>query len=172
MEDLLFKKLSVISIFIVFVVSINLLFAKENQSLESIGKNYLKFYSSYNIKELDKLYADDAEFTDPISVVYQPNSPITVKGKMNILEFLKSASQMFKSFKYDIQEHFISGDYAVYMGHTIFEMYGKDLGIKEESVRFKTKIVTILKIVNGKIQTHTDYADYTTFLKQIADYSK
>lgn len=125
-----------------------------------IAQAYLASYSDFNLNELASYYSDNAVFEDLTSENFGENAFI-IKGKENILKrFNTSFFQTKFRLRYKIIHQFESSGYHVFISEVTARQK------KKQQANFSCgNVVSIIKIVDKKVISHVDYADYKGFVK-------
>ena len=123
-----------------------------------IAENYLASYSNFNIKEMETYYSEDATFQDLTSEAFGKHAFI-LTGRDNIIE--KFSSSFFQEkfrLKYKFIEKFEASGHHVFISEVISRTTKKD------KIKYScASVVSIIKIVDEKVISHIDYADYDGF---------
>ena len=124
-----------------------------------IAEKYLLSYSHFDLEEMEKYYSEDAVFKDLTSENFGDNSFI-MKGRKNTLERFRTTVGTNFNLDYKFINKFESSDHHVFISDvTSRTNKGEDISYSCGSV------VSIIKIVNSKVVSHIDYADYRGFMQ-------
>lgn len=141
--------------------------------LDTLASDYMEAYGKWDFDKMKTFYSDTIHFEDPTGSE-QFGQHYFIDGKENVYHFFKD---MFKgSFKdnkpryvnFIIDKKIITESYAIFS--STFECIIPTNWYKEnsnESILISIPFVTILRFRNGKIISHSDFGDYTTYIKQI-----
>jgi len=123
-----------------------------------IAEKYIASYSNFDLVEMEKYYSEDATFKDLTSEGFGDNA-FVLEGRHNIIE--KFSNPFFQtSFRlnYKFSNTFESS------GHHVFNSDVTARTTTKEGISYSCgNVVTIIKIVNNKVVSHVDYADYDNF---------
>ena len=119
---------------------------------------YLASYSHFDLEKMHKYYSEEATFQDLTSENFGENSFI-MKGRENIIEAFK-APFFQKNFKlhYKIINKYESSGHHVF----ISDVTARTTNTKGTNYSCGN-VVSIIKIVDKKVISHVDYADYNGF---------
>lgn len=133
----------------------------------AIAKDYLKMYSRNDLNGMEKYYTDTSNFIDPTANDAFNTNQYVGKGKESVLKTFKEVFDSTKDtyFNFDLKTTFYSGNYV--MMNSTFSMILPDTWSEGKNVYVSIPVLTILKIKNGKILEHIDYANYDLYKKQI-----
>ncbi len=132
------------------------------QDLESISRTYLDAYFTKDQDTYQKYLAENVVWSDPTwSEIDPSNKP--VKGKTAVLAHLQQATAEISDMTYSIEQHYVSGQYAIFEGILNYAWENKRIG---KTYRFAVREVSILQFDGDKIITHTDYTDFKEWNRQ------
>ena len=123
-----------------------------------IAEQYIASYTSFDLEQLEKLYSEGAAFKD-LTTESRGEKAFIIEGRDNILErFGKPFFQDKFSLHYAVDNKFESSGHHVFNGVVTARTDTKN-GVKYSC----GNVVTIIKIVDEKVVSHIDYADYKGF---------
>ena len=156
---------------LMFLLAPNLAISQHaNQKDANVAEAYMEAYSNWDVEKMGELYHPDVHFHDPTAEVAFPNGKYEFTGKQNVKGFFEGVWNKSKPNYIELQiaNRFTVGN--IYIFHSIFhsilpgDWFGKDI---TEKVFISITLDSIIEISDGLIISHTDYADYTTYNKQI-----
>lgn len=140
------------------------IYVATTQTTKSIAEPYFLAYIARDWKVLESLMHPQASWHDPTAEQLFSGAPTL--GRAHTLDHLRRAFAGIRDMKAHVKQHIFSSHYAVFvvtLDWTIALQDGKSLAIAS------TPLVVNLRIQDGKVIAHTDYADYHPF---IAAYQK
>lgn len=137
------------------------------EDLQKISADYLNHYCNLEVQQLADYYTEESIWEDPTTSHFGPDFNGKVVGKENILSFLTEQLNSLSYLKVKYTGRFFAGEYAVYQGVWSSKLDGKQVGSQRKLVKIQMPFVVILRIKDGKVIHHQDYADYTTYQMQV-----
>lgn len=123
------------------------------QTTDEVVARYIDLNFSQRYDELIDLYAPDAVFHDPTGDVFEgPVSEGPVRGASSIIAMQKSWG--LAETRWEIDASFSVGQYNLRRGILNVRYQGSDQWIP-------IPLVTVLRVVDGRIAERTDFGDYT-----------
>ena len=129
-------------------------------STKTVAERYFKNYAQLNGDSMAIDIADDVTIDDLTSKLLFNNPRIS--GKEEAVKNFKRDKIIF-NVSVPLSRSFFSGNYGVFEGVYTYSMYTPS----KEVVSFALPIVVTIKVENGKVTEHRDYADYQTYLSQM-----
>jgi hypothetical protein len=127
-------------------------------TVEAQAQAYLSAYEKLDLAALERLYTQDAIFTDPTSYD-QPGfaEPFTFKGKPEVLAGIRSFKTKYglTRLKYEVKSRFAGPNQMVWIG-SVTSVVQSPKGLRASQY----PIVTIVTIKGGLVSEHRDYVDY------------
>lgn len=126
---------------------------REHEATIAAATAYLDAYQAFDLERLEALYAEDATFDDPTSLLLSGvnGAPFVFRGREAILNGIRFwMQQSVTSLHYDVEHVYESSGRVVFIG---------DATTNGPS-RYRFRIVTIVTIENGLVSEHRDYTDY------------
>jgi ketosteroid isomerase-like protein len=117
---------------------------------------YLDAYQAFDLQRLQALYAEEATFDDPTSLLLTGvnGAPFVFRGRDAILSGIRYWIQnSVTSLHYDVEDVYESSGRVVFIG-------AANTAGPNGSVNWRFRIVTIVTIENGLVVEHRDYTDY------------
>ncbi len=114
---------------------------------------YLHAYQAFDLERLETLYAEEAIFDDPTSLLLTGvnGAPFVFRGRDPILNGIRFwMQQSVTSLHYDVEQVYESSGRVVFIG----------AATTNGPSRWRFRIVTIVTIENGLVVEHRDYTDY------------
>lgn len=123
-----------------------------------IAEQYLESYSNFDLEKMQEFYSENATFQDLTSEAFGVNAFI-MKGRKDIIEKFK-APFFQKNFKlhYKIIIKYESSGHHVFISEVTSR-----INEKKKNSYSCGNVVSIIKIINKKVVSHIDYADYNGF---------
>ena len=157
-----------------FLAVFNYSFSQQSDSnVEKIALEYMEAYGNWDFDKMKTFYADNVIFEDPTGTEAFGQS-FMYEGKEKVHSFFQGIfKDKFENDKppyvdFIIEKTFFSGSFAII--NSTFECVIPTSWYKEgsdETVLVAVPFVTVLKIKNGLIESHTDYGDYKKYNTQI-----
>lgn len=145
--------------------------AQESPSLLEIAESYLDALYSSDFGTVRALLASDATFRDPTGEAVA-GAEINYHGRDTIIAAFEASMGTLRHASFDIHSGFDSGQYVVLDLTYRFEIDGDAFGHPGVWIPIEMPAVTILRIVNGKVQEHLDHADYDEFTRQVEAFNR
>lgn len=126
---------------------------REHEATIAAATAYLDAYQAFDLERLEALYAEDATFDDPTSLLLTGvnGAPFVFRGRDAILNGIRFWMQnSVTSLRYDVEEIYESSGRVVFIG----------AATANGPSRWRFRIVTIVTIENGLVVEHRDYTDY------------
>ncbi len=130
-----------------------------SQTTQSVAEPYFLAYIARDWSTLESLMHPDARWHDPTAEQLFSQAP--TQGRAHTLKHLRRAFAGIVDMKAHIQQRMFSSHYAVYvvaLDWTVLLQDGRRMAIAA------TPLVVNLHIRDGKVLSHTDYADYHPFI--------
>lgn len=130
--------------------------AADKAAMEQLIKKYYEAYGAKSLEPFLDCYAEDAVFEDR-------TLGMALKSRAEIRQ---SYTQWFQSpgtNRWEVQEIFYSGAYAVVQGVLHGTLDGKEVGWPGVKGEGHQKFVTVLNIKDGRIAHQYDYFDYDSW---------
>jgi ketosteroid isomerase-like protein len=140
--------------------------AQESPSLLEIAESYLDALYSSDFGTLRALLAPDATFRDPTGEALA-GAEINYQGRDTIISAFEASMVTLRHASFEVHSAFDSGQHVVLNLTYRFEVNGDAFGHPGAWIPIEIPAVTILRIVNGKVQEHLDHADYDEFTRQV-----
>jgi ketosteroid isomerase-like protein len=127
-----------------------------NPAVIAQAETYLAAYAQLDLAALERLYADDAAFSDPTSqTVAGIGGPFVWRGRAEILAGIGRWKQTVTSLAYDVERIYESSNHVVFVGEVRPLVAGPN-----GPTQYAYPIVTVITIANGKVAEHRDYTNY------------
>jgi ketosteroid isomerase-like protein len=117
---------------------------------------YFKAYFGKDWKTIEGLAGEEIRFSDPTAAIPFGPSPEKAGKKVVLAAFEEGLTPLDLDFQ--PMRAVYSGEYAIYEGSLTWTSH-----LKRRNITSTVPLVTILRVVNGKIVEHRDYADYQPF---------
>jgi predicted ester cyclase len=145
--------------------------AQESPSPFEIAESYLEALYYSDFATVETLLASDAKFRDPTGDALA-GADVSHHGRDAILSAFEAWASTLRDASFEIHRSFDSGPYVVLDLTYRFEVNGDAFGHPGAWIPIQMAAVTILKIVNGRIQEHLDHADYDEFMMQVEGFGQ
>ncbi|ASP39142.1 hypothetical protein CHH28_10820 [Bacterioplanes sanyensis] len=124
-----------------------------------VGERYMQAYIARDWDVLADFVAESATFSDPTATMVF--GQVLQQGKSAMMANFRSGYASITHMQFHPQRTFFAGDRAVFEGTLDWDLtLQNDAVVRTRAMPF----VTILTVTDGKVQEHTDYADYQPFL--------
>lgn len=133
-------------------------FADLSQINESIGKRYFTAYINKDWDTLEPLLAENGSFEDPTATLVF--GAVAQSGRAAMLKNFRENYGAI-SMRFDLKREMFAADHALFEG----ELNWTYQLPKRQIVTEKMPMVILLKIENGVIVSHRDFADYRPFIE-------
>jgi ketosteroid isomerase-like protein len=118
---------------------------------------YFKAYFGKDWKTIERLADEGIRFSDPTAALPFGPSPEKAGNKVLLAAFKKTLTPLDLDFQ--SLRTVYSGEYAIYEGSLTWTSH-----FKQRSITATVPLISILRVVDGKIVEHRDYADYQPFI--------
>ncbi len=135
--------------------------ADEGSASDSLIDRYLKAFETYDVRTMSTFWAEDVVYADP-------TFGATFEGREHARDTLLGMLDPEQTFSIKITSRFTTNDVTVLTiqgSATIRRPDGSD----GPRIKTQTPGVVVLQVVNGKVVKHTDYVDYDTARRQVAE---
>jgi ketosteroid isomerase-like protein len=132
-------------------------YLQSSEATRQVGERYFAAYIDRRWDELEPLLAAEARFLDPTAEAVF--GKVEVAGKRAVIEFFR-ANYANLRMAFTPQRVIHSGAYALFEGELHWHMVLPQRTLEIERMPF----VTVLRIEDGRVAEHRDYADYRPFL--------
>ncbi len=134
-------------------------FQQLSQETRDIATKYFAAYIARDWDSLELLLADDGGFSDPTA---EPVfGPVEYSGKQATLKNFRDNYAAITHMDFKENRVLISGEFAIFEGTL---NWGLSLSGGKVVETNNTPFLTILRVKNGLVVEHRDYADYAPFL--------
>ncbi len=146
-----------------FSASINLFsseinpFVENTRATEKIGKQYINAYMALDWDKLETLAHKELSFNDPTAANVWVAGSQMHEGKVAAMQNFRTAYASIVEMNFDLIREFFSDQYAIFEGSLNWTWKDDAGGLHPNN---GMPIVVILKIEEGKVIEHRDYADY------------
>lgn len=137
----------------------------DNEPL-AVAERYLAAYEALDFDRLLTFWTDDSVWQDPTGAEIGA-SPAPVRGATAIRDHLLAATNGIEAVEFDLPERFHSGGQVVNIGTFRYTLDGTALGAPGKRARFEMRTVIVLEVRDGKVLSHTDYADFSDWQEQL-----
>jgi len=134
--------------------------AGEPSSAERLARDYLSAYAAVDTVAMARLLASDAVFADQTARPAD-GGPIVLNGRDTFLQKLKTYG--LSRLEYELADVFESNGRVVFVGH-VNAFYPRE---SAGTLRFRSRIVTVITVDAGKVARHEDFADYANAEKKV-----
>jgi len=136
-----------------------------------IAEPYLDALYSSDSGTGQAFLASDATFRDPTAEGLI-GAEVSHHGRDEMLSNFEAWASTFRNASFESHHHFVPGQYVVLDLTYRFEVNGDAFGHPGAWIPIQMAVVTILKIVNGRIQEHLAHADYDEFMRQVEGFRR
>lgn len=128
-------------------------------STKTVAERYFKNYARLGFDSMAVDMANDYSFEDPTArILFQG---LRINGKEQAIENFKK-NYTFFNVSIPVTRTYFSGNYGVFEGVYKFSVNVPN----NETMSFEIPIVVIIKVENGKVIEHRDFADYQAYIAQ------
>jgi ketosteroid isomerase-like protein len=133
--------------------------ASASAATQSVAEPYFKAYIARDWKALEPLLAESGKFSHPTAKLVF--GAVEVSGKPQTMKLFRENYAAITSMRFNRTRAFFSGTHAVFEGTLdwTLRLEGGKL-----AVTTGMPFVTILRVENGQVVEHQDFADYQPFL--------
>lgn len=136
------------------------------RSVADVARAYFERYAAWDLDALRAFYDERSVWSDPTTAeIGPPAGPVT--GAAPIVDFLRSSTRGIDDLGFTFEEQFSSGDRAVAIGRLKYTLRGKNIAPGARDVAFDLRVVTVLRVVDGKVREHTDFSDFRGWTEQV-----
>ncbi len=134
-------------------------FGEIGSKTRAVADPYFKAYVARDWDRLEPLLADGGGFADPTaSLVF---GSVRFDGKAATLKNFREGYAAIRHMAFHPMRSFVSGEHAVYEGTLDWTL---ELKGGKQAVTQGMPFITVLRVVDGQVLEHRDFADYTPFL--------
>lgn len=130
-------------------------------SCGDIAMRYLKAIDDMDWQVMRSLLAEDAWYTDPTMTHYD-RPAIDLRGADAVVKFWRSASEDSgtSNIEYNVSGCFETAGYAMVNLDIRITVAGEFWNVAKDKIVIPGKVVSIVRVVDGKVAEHHDYVDY------------
>lgn len=133
-------------------------YVASSEAAARVGERYFKAYIAKHWNEVESLLATDGRFTDPTAE--RVFGPVILEGKVAVMaNFRENYRNLELSFERLRVMH--SGDFSIFEGELTWSMKLPRRTLHIE----RMPLITVLRVVDGSVVEHIDYADYHRFIE-------
>ncbi|NVK22224.1 MAG: nuclear transport factor 2 family protein [Kangiellaceae bacterium] len=138
-------------------------YQQTSQATQSIAEQYFNAYISLDWDIIETLLAETGGFEDPTAeLVFGQVKRI---GKNETMKGFREGYAGITQMTFNPQRTFFSGQYAIFEGTLDWSIKLTEDKIAETKAM---PFVTILKVVNGQVVEHKDFAHYGPFFEAVS----
>ncbi len=134
-------------------------FKELTTSTKIVSERYFEQYAKLGFDSMAMDMSENYNFEDPTAKVIF--NGLNIEGKDKAIANFKANYTFFNVSIPTIRRYF-SGNYGIFEGTYKFSTYTP----KKEVISFELPITIIIKVENGKVVEHRDFADYQAYLSQ------
>lgn len=138
----------------------SLSYAQQSEVNGVIAKQYFASYMDKNWNQLEQLLAEDGSFSDPTA------EPVFGKvehiGKQAVMKNFREGYASINYMRFNQSRVLLSGQYAIFEGTLDWSL---SLANGKTAVTDAMPFVSIIKIENGLVIEHRDFAGYQKFIE-------
>ncbi len=137
-------------------------FSQATAATEPVAERYFAAYIAREWDSLAPLLADAGGFSDPTaSLVF---GEVKHVGKAATMKNFREGYAAITQMEFKRSRAFFSGEHAIFEGTLDWTLA---LGEGKEAITKAMPFVTILRVQNGQVVEHQDFADYAPFLSAV-----
>lgn len=137
-------------------------YAESGQATRAVAEPYFDAYIARHWDRLAPLLAEKGSFEDPTAALVF--GPVKQQGKAATLKNFREGYAAIRHMAFHPSRVFYAGEHAIFEG-TLDWTLALDGG--RQAVTTGMPFVTVLRVVDGLVVEHRDYADYTPFLAAV-----
>jgi len=139
----------------------------KTHSVTKIANEYINLYFTVQIEKYGAYFTEETIFEDPTTSLFrEDNSHGRPVGKKAVIEFLSRGFEGIFDGEFQLEKKFVSGEFAVFQGNYKYKTKGERLGSEKPYFEFNLPLVTIIRVRDGKVLHHQDYANYEEWGRQ------
>ena len=128
---------------------------------------YIDAYERLDLDAMGAWLDERSTFQDPTTAEIAP-AGLALRGREAIVGGLRAALEGLRDVRLDYGERFHSGGLVVAIGRLAYRIPAASLGPGASDATFDVRVVTVLRIVDGKVREHTDYTDLSGWHDTVA----
>lgn len=137
-------------------------FAEIGAKTQAVADRYFSAYVARDWDRLEPLLADNGGFSDPTaSLVF---GSVQAAGKAATLKNFREGYAAIRHMAFHPMRSFVSGEHAVFEGTLDWTL---ELKGGKQAVTQGMPFITVLRVVEGQVLEHRDFADYSPFLAAV-----
>ncbi|MEM1250138.1 MAG: nuclear transport factor 2 family protein, partial [Acidobacteriota bacterium] len=138
----------------------------EVEALRSVADRYLEAVWSFDYATMASLLAEDVLYED-YTAEYFDIEPYRFQGRDAVLDFYRTAnaSSGTQEVVPEVRESFVAGSNVVVLVDITATVDGKDWGVPGKRLMGSGLTVTWLRIREGRISRHIDFADFDSAIR-------
>ena len=133
-------------------------YADQRVETIKVADAYFSAYIARDWDSLEPLLADDASFADPTAELIFGNSP--TEGKQAIVTKFRQGYASISEMSFLQDRAVYGGNMALYEGTLSWTLNFRDGNVLKSEMPY----VAIIRVEDGKVASHRDYGDYTSFV--------
>lgn len=137
-------------------------FEQVSAQTEQVGRAYFAAYIARDWDKLAPLVAENGSFADPTAA--KIFGGVSHTGKDEVVSFFRAGYAGITEMSFQPQRELFSGDHAIFEG-TLTWGFKLDDGLQVDTDAMP--FVTILRVEDGLVAEHRDFADYGPFVKAL-----
>lgn len=137
-------------------------FAQAREATRDVAEPYFEAYIARQWDRLAPLLAEQGSFEDPTAALIF--GPVRQQGKAATLKNFREGYAAIRHMVFHPSRVFYAGEHAVFEGTLDWTLA---LASNQQAVTLGMPFVTVLRVVEGQVVEHRDYADYTPFLAAV-----
>lgn len=134
-------------------------FSQVSTETRAVADPYFAAYIARDWDRLEGCLADSGGFADPTATLVF--GPVEFEGKAATMKNFREGYAAITQMAFRPLRAFVAGDHAIYEGELDWTL---ELGDGKQAVTAGMPFMTVLRVVDGHVEEHRDYADYTPFL--------
>lgn len=132
-------------------------YAAVSAATATVGSRYFAAYIEKRWDDLEALLADEARFSDPTATLVF--GPVDHRGKAAMMKVFRENYGAI-SMRFSEARRIASADHMVFEGELSWTLRLPKRDIETRNM----PLVTIIRIADGKVVEHQDFADYHPFV--------
>lgn len=148
-----------------FSISSSSLLAQDQNHLEATARAYFRAIEARDFAGQLEFYTDQSLFEDPTAEIM--GTTHKAQGGEAIVALRREGAKNIPVWAFEIKEVLVSRPWVVLNLTTKMTLRSEVVGIPDKTFSVGIDWVSVLRIENGKILRHTDYAAYEDFMQAL-----
>lgn len=138
----------------------NTIFNDRTSITKEVASKYFKAYFNLDFDTMKSIMHDSISFNDPTAKYLFGGKKVV--GKINVYDNFKKSYASIIEMKQETIRTIFSSNTGVFELNLVYK-FNND---PDQIITIEMPLIVILKVENGKVIEHRDYADYNYFMEQ------